>query len=133
DSAVGESSYWDNAEQYYYDDYYYDYSYSWSERDNPCHTSYYRNRKTTVNILASDLGATVKKGNNQSYFISVTNLVTADPEAGAKVTFYNFQQQEVARAVTDQDGFAMYDADRPASFAIAEKGNSKTYVKLNDG
>ncbi|WP_461532529.1 alpha-2-macroglobulin family protein [Sinomicrobium sp.] len=133
DNATGESSYWDNVEQYYYDDYYYDYSYQWSERDNPCNTSYYRNRKVTVNILASDLGATVKKGNNQSYFIGVTNLVTAEPEAEAEVRFYNFQQQEVAKAVTDRDGFAMYDADRPASFAIVEKGDNKTYVKLNDG
>ncbi|SFW64411.1 hypothetical protein SAMN02927921_02938 [Sinomicrobium oceani] len=128
-----ESSYWDNVENYYYDDYYYDYTYDWRERDNPCHTSYYRNKDVSVNVLASDLGVTVKKGDNESYFVSVTNLVSAKPEGDTRVTFYNFQQQEVATVVTDKDGFAMYDASLPAYFAIAEKGKQKTYVKLYDG
>src|SRR5690606_25979579 len=92
-----ETSYWDNAEgYYYYEDYYYDYTYDWRERENPCHTSYYRDKKVAVNVLASDLGVTVKKGDNESYFVSVTNLISAKPEGETKVTFYNFQQQEVA-------------------------------------
>ncbi|MBC9797903.1 alpha-2-macroglobulin family protein [Sinomicrobium weinanense] len=128
-----ESSYWDNVEGYYYDDYYYDYTYNWEENENPCNTSYYRNKKVAVNVLASDLGVTIKKGNNESYFVSVTNLITAKPEADIKVTFYNFQQQEMATVVTDKDGFTMLDATVPAYFAIAEKGKQKTYIKLSDG
>ncbi|MGS2738843.1 alpha-2-macroglobulin family protein [Sinomicrobium sp. M5D2P17] len=129
-----ESSYWDNVEgYYYYEDYYYDYTYDWRERENPCHTSYYRDKKVAVNVLASDLGVTIKKGDNESYFVSVTDLVSAKPEGDTKVVFYNFQQQEVATVVTDKNGFAMYDATLPAYFAIAEKGKQKTYVKLSDG
>ncbi|UGU18027.1 MG2 domain-containing protein [Sinomicrobium kalidii] len=128
-----ETSYWDNVEGYYYDDYYYDYAYNWRERENPCNTSYYRNKEVAVNILASDLGVTVKKGDNESYFVSVTNLISAKPEAETRVTFYNFQQQEMATVVTDKDGFAILDADLPAYFAVAEKGKQKTYIKLNDG
>ncbi|XLS29139.1 alpha-2-macroglobulin family protein [Flavobacteriaceae bacterium M23B6Z8] len=128
-----ETSNWDSYENYYYDDYYYDYDYNWNERDNPCHTSYYRNRKVTTNVLASDLGITVKKGVNESYFVSVNDLVSTDPQEGVKITFYNFQQQEMGSKITDVDGTTIFDADKPAFFAIAEKGNQKGYVRLNDG
>lgn len=131
DEEPTEESYWDNAENYYYDDYYYDYN--WSEREDPCSNSYYYGKKTGTNILASDIGVTVKTGKNNSYFVSTTDLVTAKPMAGAKVTFYNYQQQETGSVVTDEEGFNIYDADHPAYFAVAEKNNQKTYVKLNDG
>ena len=128
-----ETSNWDSFENYYYDDYYYDYSYNWNERDNPCHTSYYRNKKVATNVLASDLGLTVKKGVNESYFVSVNSLVSTDPMEGVKVTFYNFQQQEMGSKITDADGTTIFDADKPAFFAVAEKDNQKGYVRLNDG
>ncbi|SFU60720.1 hypothetical protein SAMN05216480_109133 [Pustulibacterium marinum] len=130
-----ESSSWDGIEDYYYyeDDYYYDYDYNWRERDNPCHTSYYRNKGVAVNVLASNLGFTVKLGENKRYFVSVNNLLTTAPEQGAKVTFYNLQQQVLGSVTTDAKGFANYNSEHPAYFAIAEKGSQKTYMKLNDG
>jgi uncharacterized protein YfaS (alpha-2-macroglobulin family) len=127
-----ETSNWDGF-NYYYNDYYYDYDYNWNERDNPCHTSYYRNKKVATNVLASDLGITVKKGVNESYFVSVNDLVSTDPLEGVKVTFFNFQQQEMGSKITDVDGTTIFDADKPAAFAIAEKGNQKGYVRLQDG
>ena len=54
----GEESYWDS-----YDDYYYYDDYEWSERENPCHSSYYTgNRNIKRNVLASDLGLLAKRG-----------------------------------------------------------------------
>ncbi len=126
-----EFSYWDNYQSYYYDEYYYDYN--WNERDNPCHTSYYRNKKIATNVLASDLGVTVKKGVNESYFISVNDLVSTQVVQGAKVTFYNYQQQILGSVLTDTDGTSFFDANANAYFAIVERNNQKTYVKLNDG
>lgn len=130
-----ETSYWDNAENYYYyeDDYYYDYDYDWSERENPCHTSYYRNKGVETNILATNLGLTIKKGENQSYFVSVNDIVTTEPLQGAKVTFYNFQQQVLGSVLTSEKGFATFDAKAPAAFAVAERNKQKTYMKLNEG
>ncbi len=127
-----ESSYWDNSASYY-NEYYYGYDYDWYERDNPCHTSYYRNKKVAVNVLASDLGVTIKKGPRENYWVSVNDIVSTQPLAGTNVKFYNFQQQEIGSAVTDNNGMATFNSDRPAYFAIAEKDNQKTYVKLNDG
>lgn len=124
-----ESSFWDSS-QYYYDDYY---DYDWQERENPCSTSYYRDKKISANILASNLGVTVKKGLNNAYMIAVNDIVTTNPVSGAKITFYNYQQQEVGVATTDAEGITGFDADRPAYFAIAESGKQQTYVKLSDG
>ncbi|GLB53074.1 membrane protein [Neptunitalea chrysea] len=135
DEQVEPSSYWDSAEEYYYyeDDYYYNYDYSWRERDNPCHTSYYRNKSVSTNILASNLGLTIKKGENGSYFVSVNDILTTEPLKDCKVTFYNYQQQQLGNVHTNEKGFAHFDSTKPAAFAIAERNNQKSYIKLNDG
>lgn len=125
-----EDSSWDGVETYYDDSYY---NYDWNERENPCHTSYYYNKKTGINVLASDLGVTIKKGVNSSYFVAVNDLLNTNPVAGAKVTFYNFQQQPIGNVVTNAEGTSIFDADKLAYFAIAENNGQKTYIKLNDG
>ncbi|MDV7137833.1 MG2 domain-containing protein [Maribacter sp. TH_r10] len=125
-----EASSWDGVETYY-EDYYY--NYDWNERENPCHTSYYYNKKIGINVLASDLGLTIKKGVNNSYFVAVNDILNTNPIAGAKVTFFNFQQQPIGNVITDADGTSLFDADKTAFFAMAENNGQKTYVKLNDG
>ncbi|WP_411029151.1 alpha-2-macroglobulin family protein [Spongiimicrobium sp. 3-5] len=124
-----ENSFWDGSENYY-NDYY---GYDWNERENPCHTSYYYDKKTGVNLLATDLGVTIKKGNNKSYFVAVNDVLNTNPVAGAKVTFYNYQQQPLGQVVTDADGTSVFDAETSAYFAQVENNGQKTYVKLNDG
>jgi len=125
-----ESSSWDGAEEYY-NDYYYDYD--WNERENPCNTSYYYNKSVAINVLASDLGLTVKMGANKNYFVAVNDILNTNPVAGAKITFYNYQQQAIGNVVTKADGTAFYKAPDLAFFAVAENNGQKTYVKLNDG
>ncbi|MEK6153037.1 MG2 domain-containing protein [Flavobacteriaceae bacterium 3-367] len=124
-----EASFWDGAENYY-NDYY---GYDWNERENPCHISYYYDKKVGTNVLATDLGVTIKKGVNKSYFVAVNDILNTNPVAGATVTFYNFQQQALGQTVTDADGTSIFDSDHNAYFAIAENNGQKTYVKLNDG
>ncbi|WP_108867882.1 alpha-2-macroglobulin family protein [Aquimarina aquimarini] len=124
-----EASFWDSS-QYYYDDYY---DYDWRERENPCANSYYRDKKIGANILASNLGVIVKKGLNHAYTVTVNDIITTSPVPNAKVTFYNYQQQEIGIGTTDAEGITGFDADRPAYFAIAESGKQQSYIKLNDG
>ncbi|MAQ76676.1 MAG: hypothetical protein CL613_10145 [Aquimarina sp.] len=131
DEEAPESSYWDSAEYYYDDEYYYDYD--WSERDNPCDNSFYRNKKVAANVLASNLGITVKKGLNNSYMVAVNDIITTNPLPNVKVTFYNYQQQEIGSATTDAEGISGFDSDGQAYFAIAELGSQQSYVKLGDG
>ena len=127
----------DLREEAYWDDLIYSYknnSYNWSERDNPCHDSYYNNdRVVTQNLLASNLGVIAKRGDNNSYYFAVTDILTTNSEADASVTLYNYQQQEIATLFTDSQGLITFDIDQRAAFAIVRKRDNTSYVKLNDG
>lgn len=127
-----DSKQWDPTDDsYYYNDYGYDYN--WNDREDPCTNSYYYNKEISTNIIASDLALTVKKGKNESYFVAANNIVSTEPLANTKVTFYNYQQQPIGDVVTESSGTAIFDAPTPAYFAIAQHNNQKTYIKLNDG
>lgn len=124
-----EERYWDN-EIYNWRNY----DWNWEERDNPCHNAYYNDtRLVTTNLLGSDLGLIVKKGNNRSYHFAVTNLLTTKPEANATIKLYNYQQQPLGEITTDASGFGIFDSDKSLAFAIAEKDNNFAYAKLADG
>jgi len=129
DDDLKEEEYWDNLTYRYRD-----YNYNWRERENPCHDAYYNeDRIVSQNLLASNLGVIAKQGANNSYYFAVTNILTTNPEAKAKVTLYNFQQQEIESNFTDADGLLTIDAEKHAAFAIINKGKNTTYVKLADG
>ena len=125
DSEALETSYWDSS---YYND-----EYSWRESDNPCDNSYYRNKKVSANILASNIGVIVKKGRNNTYFVAASDIITTNPIANAEVTFYNYQQQLIGKQSTDEDGKLTFAAGKKVYFAIVTKNKISTYVKLNDG
>ena len=125
-----EDSSWDGVEAYAYDDYYY---YNWNEREDPCSDSYYYDKTIGINVLASDIGVTVKKGLNKSYFVATNDILNTNPIPGVNVTFYNLQQQPIGNVVTEADGTAIFDANNLAYFAVATLNGQKTYVKLNDG
>jgi len=116
-----------------YDYDYYDYDYNWNERENPCDKSYYSNKKIATNILATDLGVIAKRGENNSYFFAVSNIVTTEPVSGATIDLYNFQKQKLTSATTDGDGTATFSLDKKAFFAVVKKDKNTTYVKLDDG
>ncbi|QHI37658.1 putative lipoprotein YfhM [Kordia antarctica] len=129
DEDENEEEYWDNE---IYD--FRNYSYNWNDRENPCTDSYYlKDRFLTANIIASDLGVIVKKGENKSYYFAVSDILSTNPVGNAKVTLYNYQQQEIYSRRTDTEGLITIDADKNAYFAIVSKNKQMTFVKLNDG
>lgn len=123
---------YDSARSYYYDDYYYD-DYNWNEREDPCKKSYYRNTKISTNILASNIGAIIKKGNNDKTFVAVTDITTAKPISGAKVELINLQKQVITSGTSNSDGIVEFEKVKGAYFAAISNTKSTTYVKLNDG
>jgi len=124
-----EEAYWDNLNYSYRD-----YHYNWRERNNPCHEAYYNeDRIVSQNLLASNLGVIAKKGNNNSYYFAVTNILSTQPEVNATITLYNYQQQVITQKTTDKDGLSIIKTPKHATFAIVSKGKHKTYVKLTDG
>ncbi|WP_242203122.1 Ig-like domain-containing alpha-2-macroglobulin family protein [Aestuariivivens insulae] len=129
DDELREEAYWDNLLYRYKN-----YTYNWREENNPCHDAYYNeNRIVSQNLLASNLGVIAKQGTNNSYYFAVTNILNTNPEANAKVALYNYQQQELASRMTDEQGLTLIDLDKKAAFAIVSKGNNNTYIKLHDG
>ena len=126
---------------YYYDDYYpyYEYEegeeYNWRDRDNPCKAAYYRQYERTVarNILATDIGLTVKKGNDGNLFILTSDLVTAEPMKDVKIEFYDYQKQLLAVENTNSDGQLMVNMPGKASFIVAKKDAQRNYLRLDDG
>ena len=129
DDDIREEAYWDNITYSYRN-----HSYNWRERDNPCHNSYYNeNRIISQNLVASNIGVIAKRGTNNSYYFAVTNILNTNPEANARITLYNFQQQELEKTITDEEGLAIIDAEKHAAFAIVSKGKNTSYIKLYDG
>ncbi len=137
--TVAEAKEVDEREEQYWDNLIYSYRnrryYNWDDRKNPCKEAYYSNENKIIstNILASNLGVIAKKGDNKSYYFAVTDILTTEPVSNASIKLYNYQQQEIAAIKTDNQGFALYDADKNAYFAIASSGKNTSYIKLDDG
>lgn len=123
-----EELYWDNKLYNYKN-----YSYNWRERKNPCSDSYYNDKGIAQNLVASNLGLIAKRGNNKNYFFALTDILTAQPVSGAKITVFNYQQQEFDNISTNKDGVAIYESDADVAFVIASKGKNTSYAKLTDG
>jgi len=130
DEDQKEEEYWDNLLYSYQD-----YDYNWNERNNPCNKAYYKTGERFIaqNLLASNLGITVKKGTNDEYFFAITNILTSKPEGNAKVRLFNYQQQEIASKNTDLEGFVTVSSPKNAAFAVVSKGKNKGYIRLDDG
>ncbi|WP_105003304.1 MG2 domain-containing protein [Tenacibaculum sp. SG-28] len=119
----------DNPE--YYERRYY--NYNWRDRDNPCTVSYYYNKNISTNILATSLGAIVKKGTTDKTFIAVSDIISTAPVSDATIKLYNLQKQELYTTTTDSKGIAIIDNKEGVFFAKITKGKHTTYVKLKDG
>ncbi|MDQ6889865.1 MAG: hypothetical protein M3Z56_06280, partial [Bacteroidota bacterium] len=97
----------DNDEFWKRYDNYYPYGYNWKQRDNPCKKSYYnKDRWATRNIIASNIGLTAKRGGNNTITIAVSDILTALPIANIELEVLDYQQQIIAKANSDNDGFA---------------------------
>lgn len=138
DDDEAEQSNWDYYDNYYYNDYYYydDYGsdYDYSERNNPCSSSYYRkNRSVSRNVLASDLGIIAKAGNNNNMTFAVSDLKTTEPLSGVTIELYNYQQQLLGTVQTDGDGLAKIKLNKTPFLLVAKKGTQRGYLRLDDG
>lgn len=119
---------------YYEEDYYYDGDYSWEQRDNPCHSSYYTSsRFIKKTILASDLGLLCKRGEDGNTSVFVTDLKTTQPLSGVQIELFDFQQQPIGSGSTNADGKVVINTKEPAFAVVAKSGQQRGYMKLTDG
>lgn len=110
-----------------------DYSMVWSERNDPSKISYYlEHNKVSTNVFVSNFGVTAKGGKSNFFDVFVTDILTAKPESGVSVTFYDFQQQVITESTTDGDGMVKEHLSRTPAFLVLKKGNQLGYLRLRD-
>ncbi|MEO7044052.1 MAG: MG2 domain-containing protein, partial [Ferruginibacter sp.] len=123
-----DDAFWDRYDNYY------PFGYNWEKRDDPASKSYYnKDRWATRNILASNIGLTAKRGNDNSMNIAVSNILTTEPMSGVDLEIMDYQQTIISTTKSDGDGFAKIDLKRKPYLLIAKKGNERGYLKLDDG
>lgn len=108
-------------------------NYNWEERENPCKPSYYFNRTISRNVIASDLGMIAKAGDDGSWNVFVTDLITAKPLSGIPVEFFNLQLQSMGKASTDSKGMAVIALRTRPFVLVARSGEQSAYLKLGEG
>ena len=125
---------WDSYD-YWYDYDYWDYEddYDYKERKNPCSPSYYRNKSIKANVLASDIGIVAKAGGDKTMHIFLNNILSTDPISGSTIEFYDYQQQLLGSAVSDENGMASIKLNKKPFVVVAKSGNQRGYLKLRDG
>jgi len=132
DFSEREASSWDYAEQYYGADG----RESWHERENPCKSAYYRfaaGTRDSRNFLASNIGMVAKRDPRGRLLVVATDLRTAKPLPGVKVTAMNFQNQPIAAEATGADGMAAFKPAGTPFYLLADRDGQKGYLKLAPG
>ena len=129
DEGINEYGYYSN-----YEDGYYSGDYDYTQRDNPCHSSYYSgNRGISRNILASDLGIIAKLGEDGSLIVAVSDLLTTKGVSGTVIELYDYQRQLIQSVTTNGDGMVTVDTKTHPFVLVAKKENQRGYLKLDDG
>jgi uncharacterized protein YfaS (alpha-2-macroglobulin family) len=108
--------------------------YEWSQRDNPCHNSYYINERFNQKlILASRIGITAKSADGKQFIVYTTDLISGEPMADVAVNFFNYQNQAVGNLVTGAAGEAEINLENRPFFLKATKEKQQTWLRLDDG
>jgi hypothetical protein len=126
-----------SEQNYYYNDYDYEYNedYDWEDRNNPCKEYYYRRTERTVsrNILATDIGLTLKKGNDGSLFVVASDLISTKPIQNLKLEVYDYQKQLILTSATNADGQAILNPEQKPYFLLAKTDKQVAYLRIDDG
>jgi alpha-2-macroglobulin len=135
-----EGSYGDNNGKDDYDEFwsnydnYYPRGYRWERKDDPTSNSYFnKDRWATRNILASNIGLTVKKENDNSLKVAVSSIISTEPMSGVDLIVMDYQNQVIGKGSSGSDGFGNVALKQKPYLLIAKKGTERGYLKLDDG
>ncbi len=131
-AEIEEERDWEYYSEYSYEyeeDYYY---YNYSERDNECSNAYYYNKSSTRNILATDIGLIVKRGNDGIMDVYANSIFDIKPLSEVQLEAYDFHGRLVAKSSTDKDGHAQIITKVKPFVVIAKHNSERNYLKLSD-
>ena len=134
ESHEGDWSYQNDSKPAWYRQYYESRGYwVYSERNNPCHKSYYRYSDQVQAQRAfqvSSMGLMAKLGGDDQLEVIATGLLDAEPLPDAQVRVYNFQQQPIGEGRTDEYGMASIRTDGQPFYLVAEREGKTGYLRL---
>ncbi len=132
----GDDSYWD-----YYDTV----NMSWQERqankDNPLHDAYYlpgyyeaKGHQVLArrNVLVSNIGLMAKGEFGGQFHVIASDLRTALPLSGVRVTLLTLQRQSIASGLTDREGMILFRGVEQPAFVAAERMGQFGYLKIDE-
>lgn len=126
---------WDIPQPYYYESAYDWRNYNWKDSDNPETPSYYMEdyRFKEVNLLYSNIGLIAKYADDKDLWLTVTDLMSAQPMSGADIRIYNYQLQEIGKATSDKEGQAKIRLTGKPFIVMAKTAEAVSYLKVSDG
>ena len=127
-----EASSWDSAEEYFGADG----REEWNQREDPCTNAYFRfmpGVRDARNFLASNIGIVAKRDPLGRLLVVTTDLRTAKPLKGVKLTAMNFQNQPIDSVTTDGDGLVSFKPSSTPFYLLADKDGQKGYLKVSQG
>jgi uncharacterized protein YfaS (alpha-2-macroglobulin family) len=123
----------DNYPDQSYSNTFWNYYYNWQEYENPCQHSYYSpERFVKRNILGSNFGMIAKTDKTRKTYLYLTNLLTAKPESGVEVSFFDYQNQLLTKANTDAEGMVSVTTERQPFLLIAKRNKDVGYLKIEN-
>ena len=110
----------------------------YSRRNDPCSSAYYlpyygsgRNVLAIRNVLVSNIGLIAKAEPAGDLTVFCTDLRTAQPLPGVKISLQSFQRQQLATGQTDKNGMASFRGIDSPSFIVAERSGQYGWLKVD--
>ena len=126
---------WDRPDPWFYESFYDWDEYEWEDRDNPMKPTYYMDddRFPAVNLLTSNLGVIAKYSGSDKIWVSVSDIITAEPVFNSELYVYSYQLKEIGYAKTGTDGMAEVSLSGKPFVVVAKRGGATSYLKVTSG
>ena len=126
---------WDRPDPWFYESFYDWDEYEWEDRDNPMKPTYYMDddRFPSVNLLTSNLGVIAKYSDGDKLWVSVSDILTAEPVFNSELYVYSYQLKEIGYAKTGNDGMAEISLSGKPFVVVAKRGGATSYLKVTAG
>lgn len=134
-SSDQEFSDWDSPSPWYYESFYDWDDYEWEDRDNPLKPTYYmeEERFPAINLVTSNLGVIAKYSGGDKIWVSVSDIITAEPVFNSELYVYSYQLKEIGYAKTGTDGMAEVSLSGKPFVVVAKRGGATSYLKVSSG
>ena len=126
---------WDTPSPWFYESYYDWDEYEWEDRENPMKPTYYmeESRFPSINLLTSNLGVIAKYADGDKIWVSVSDIISAEPVFNAELYVYSYQLKEIGYAKTGTDGMAEVSLSGKPFAVVAKRGGATSYLKVSAG